>query len=88
MSCICSFLRIQTFEQVEKNRLKFAHIKDAELASRKKFVDDMQQMLQGFLIFLWSAKISKVVSKQKLKQKWNHLACERNWKMMKTKLGV
>lgn len=32
-------------EMVEKNRLKFPHIKDAELAARKKFVDDMQIVL-------------------------------------------
>ena len=32
-------------EMVEKNRLKFPHIKDAELATRKKFVDDMQIVL-------------------------------------------
>jgi hypothetical protein len=28
-------------DMVDKNRLKFPHIKDAELGSRKKFVDDM-----------------------------------------------
>eukprot|EP00981_Chlorochromonas_danica_P001695 scaffold369_cov177-Ochromonas_danica.AAC.28 len=30
----------EAVDMVEKNRAKFAHIKDGELASRKKFVDD------------------------------------------------
>ena len=34
-----------TVDMVQKNRLKFPHIKDTELASRKKFVDEMQEML-------------------------------------------
>lgn len=33
--------------KVEKNRQKFAHVKDTELALRKKFVDDTQTILNG-----------------------------------------
>jgi hypothetical protein len=32
---------------VEKNRSKFPLIKDGELANRKKFVDDMEAIIQG-----------------------------------------
>ncbi len=31
--------------QVDKNRAKFVHIKDTELLSRKKFVEDAQQSI-------------------------------------------
>lgn len=34
-----------TVEMVQKNRLKFPHIKDTELASRKKFVDEMEALV-------------------------------------------
>ena len=34
-------------DMVDKNREKFPHIKDAELNSRKKFVDDTQRSING-----------------------------------------
>jgi hypothetical protein len=34
-------------EQIEKNRLKFPHIKEAEIMARKKFVEDMQVVISG-----------------------------------------
>jgi hypothetical protein len=38
-------------DMVDKNREKFPHIKDVELNSRKKFVDDTQRSINGFIIF-------------------------------------
>ena len=38
-------------DMVDKNREKFPHIKDVELNSRKKFVDDTQRSINGFFIF-------------------------------------
>lgn len=35
------------FSQVIKNRLSFPHIKDAELESRKKFVEQMKAAVDG-----------------------------------------
>ena len=35
------------FIQVDRTRDKFSHIKDSELNQRKKFVEDMQKVVNG-----------------------------------------
>ena len=37
----------EAVDTVDKNRAKFIHIKDSELATRKKFVEDAQNSITG-----------------------------------------
>ena len=46
-------------EMIEKNRLKFPHIKDAELSQRKKFVDEMQVVLNDVKSGMESAVVRR-----------------------------
>lgn len=46
-------------EMIEKNRLKFPHIKDAELSQRKKFVDEMQVVLNDVKSGMESAAVRR-----------------------------
>lgn len=54
-------------DMVEKNRLKFPHIKDAELGARKKFVGDMQAVLNDVKGGMESAAVRRKMEDDKNK---------------------
>ena len=56
---------------VEQNRTKYAHIKDAELASRKRFVDDMSSSTQDVKNSIESAVVRKKVEVDEEKSRRN-----------------
>lgn len=56
---------------VEQNRAKYAHIKDAELASRKRFVDDVSNSTQDVKNSIESAAVRKKVEADEEKSRRN-----------------
>jgi hypothetical protein len=56
---------------VEQNRSRYVHIKDAELASRKRFVDDMSNSTQEVKNSIESAAVRKKIESDEEKSRRN-----------------
>jgi hypothetical protein len=54
---------------VDKNRAKFIHIKDSELTSRKKFVEDAQQSIVSVKNGIDSASVRKKIEDDDIRSK-------------------
>lgn len=59
----------EAVETVDKNRAKFVHIKDSELASRKKFVEDAQQSITSIKNGIESTGVRKKMEEDELRSK-------------------